>query len=165
MEYRSRLRGRDFFPLDYLARSRRALLMQPNKSVVENMRQGTAFVPSHRKRVVIPANHGLTQPRRVTIVNYDTSGSMVNAPGDFQASLLAAFTDRALSDRGASGRHNHQVALLGFDAEVHTIYEIKNSEQAYDIIRNHRTKMKNTNGLTDIMAALEQSFAAILDAQ
>lgn len=158
-------RGRDLLPLTDFARARQAVVLNPLKSLAGNIIGGTAYVRSNRKSVNVPSPTGQTEPKRETIVAFDTSGSMMNEPGDFQSGLIAAFVDRALSDIGADGRHRHLCELLGFSDKVHTAIPIRNSADAYEIIKNFRTKMKNTHGGTDIMAVLRESIAQINDAQ
>lgn len=158
-------RGRDLLPLTDFSRARQAVILNPNKSLVGNIIDGTAYVRSNRKSVKVPSPTGQTEPKRETILAFDTSGSMENEPGDFQAGLIAAFVDRALSDIGAGGLHRHLCELLGFDDKVHTAIPVRNSADAYEIIRHFRDKMKNTRGGTDIMAVLRESIAQINDAQ
>lgn len=160
-----RPRGRDTLMMDDMYDSRDGVLLNPHASVWKNINDGTAFVKKRLRTARVPSPTGITQPKRVTIVNYDTSGSMEGKPGDFQAGLISAFVDRALSDISPTGRHNHVANLLGFDTDVHTNIAVKSSADAYDVIRNHRKKLQNTSGGTDIMKALEQSFAVIFDAQ
>lgn len=142
-----------------LDRAWRGIRGQPEKSLVQNVLEGTLYIPTRRRQVNVPAPGGQMDPKRVTVALYDTSGSMNGQPGDFQAALLAAFVDRAASER------SHKVALMGFDSHVHTVRTVVSHDDAYDVIRNHRHVMKNTNGGTSLMEALKQAFGAILDAQ
>ncbi len=164
MEDRRYTRGNDFIPLEDLARARRAVITQPHKSLTQNVREGTAFLPARKQRLKVPSPTGVTQPMRVTIVGFDTSGSMGGNPGDFQTGLIQAFVDRALSDI-VNGRHNHIAHLLGFDDGVHFSKAVKNSADAYDILMKGRSYLKNQGRGTNIMAVLEEAFAQILDAQ
>lgn len=157
--------GSEFLPPDDLSRAYQAIPMQPLKSVTENMLEGTLFLPVMRQRAQIPDAGGKTDPKRVTIALYDTSGSMSDEPGDFQAALLAAFTDRALSDRSANGFYRHQCLLMGFDDKVHTIHKVTNSNEAYDVIQNFRQKMTNTGRGTNIMAAIREAINQIVEAE
>jgi hypothetical protein len=138
---------------------------QPEKSYVDNLLEGTLYLRTRRRQIDVPRPGGTTDPKRVTIALYDKSGSMSGDSGDFQAALLASFVDRALSDRGPSGQYRHLVELMAFDSVVYEPVPVRNSHEAYDVIKNHRSTMANTGGGTEIMIALEQAFAAVLDAQ
>ena len=157
--------GNEFLPLPDISQGFKALLLQPHKGVIQNMLEGTAFLPLRRQRTRVPDPGGQKQPKRVTVVGYDTSGSMDGEPGDFQAALLAAFTDRALSDRAPSGKHMHQCVLMGFDDDVHTTHVVLDSEAAYKVIQNYRQQLRNTQGGTNIMNVLRKALNAIIEAQ
>ncbi len=154
-----------YMPLRDPRHHRQALGGNPLLSFYDNLIQGSLFRQVRPEVVMIPNARGEEEPQRVTVGLYDTSGSMSGHPGDFQASLLAAFVDRALSDVSKNGKHRHVVQLMGFDDNVHKITPARNSAEAYDIIQHHRATMQNTSGGTNIMKALEQAFAQILDAQ
>lgn len=154
-----------YTPLDSLRDAQYAIRGQPEKDIVSNLMAGTLYRRVRRRQIPIRRSGGFQDPYRVTIGLYDTSGSMAGDPGDFQAALLATFTDRALSEVGPSGEHRHLVQLMGFNSDVHAVKAVKNSAEARDIIQNYRETLKNTNGGTNIQAALKQAFAAILDAQ
>lgn len=151
--------------LHSLQRSQYAISGQPEKDAYENMIDGTLYLKTRQRRVKVPRAGGQTDPYRVTIALYDTSGSMDGDPGDFQAAILAAFVDRALSEVGPSGEHRHIAQLMGFDERVHSTYAIRNSEEAREVILHHRKKLANTGQGTNIEEALKQAFAAIEDAQ
>jgi hypothetical protein len=137
----------------------------PRYGIEESFRRGELMINRHRVRGRIPSNKGLKEPKRVTIICYDTSGSMGGNPGFFQASLIGAFADRALSDRGPGGNYLHQLVALGFDEKVHTTTTITNRSQAEEIIREHQSTLKNTSGGTVIMSCLEEAFLQIERAQ
>lgn len=161
----SRPRGRDLLPATRFSELHRAILGQPGKTPEENMRQGTAHVPVRRKRIDIPAGYGKQEAERITIVLYDTSGSMSGDPGTFQAGLISAFTARALSDVSPSGRHRHRVLIVPFDTECGTPVRVTNNQEALNILRNYQNNLKNTGGGTDIQKALMQAMALIADAE
>lgn len=160
-----RPRGQDLLPLQRFTDMARALLGQPGKSVEDNIREGTAFVPTRRQRVQIPMGYGKEEAERITVVLYDTSGSMSGDPGRFQAGLISAFTGKALSDVSPSGRHRHRVVLVPFDTTPGTPIPVTNTAEALDVIRNYQSKLKNTGGGTDIQKALLQGMSLIADAE
>lgn len=157
--------GRDVLPLQRFSDLPRTLLGQPGKSLEENMQQGTAYVSTRRKRVKIPTGYGEQEAERITIVLYDTSGSMSGDPARFQAGLISAFTSRALSDVSPSGRVRHRVVIVPFDSEPQEPVRVTTPTEAIDIIRNYRSKLANTNGGTDIQKALLQAMSLIADAE
>jgi len=159
------IKGRDFLPTERLSDAQKALRLQPQKSAYQNMKEGTLFSAVQKRTIQVPAGKGEADPERVTIVQYDTSGSMDGEPGEFQAGLIAAFVDRASSDMSPRGKHRHKAILMGFSENVHTTIQVTNSAEARDVIRNFKDKLKNTGQGTDIMAALRQAFAAIADAE
>lgn len=160
-----RQRGRDLLPLQRFSDLPRAIMGQPGKTIEANIMEGTAFVPTRRQRVQIPAGFGNEEAERITIVLYDTSGSMNGDPGRFQAGLISAFTARALSDVSPSGRHRHRVILVPFDDSVGEAVPVTNTQDALNVIRNYQQKLKNTGGGTDIQKALIQAMALIADAE
>lgn len=105
------------------------------------------------------------EAERITIVGYDISGSMGGEKAEFQASLIAAFVARALGDRSPSGRHRHRVLLVPFDHEVGAPREIKNVNDAFDLMHNYRRDLAKANGGTDIQKFLLQAMALIAGAQ
>jgi Mg-chelatase subunit ChlD len=161
----SRPWGRDLLPLQRFSDMSRALLGQPGKSLEENLRQGTAYVTTRRQRVEIPEGYGKEEAERITIVLYDTSGSMGGNPGEFQAGLISAFTARALSDIAPSGKHRHRVVIVPFDGAPGVPVAVTNTQEALDILRNYQSKFANTGGGTDIQKALLQAMSLIADAE
>ena len=161
----ARPRGRDLLPLQRFSDLPRAILAQPGKSAEDNIREGTAYLPTRRQRVQIPAGYGKEESERITIVLYDTSGSMSGDPGRFQAGLISAFTGKALSDISPSGKHRHRVLIVPFDTTPGTAIRVTNTQEALDVIRNYQQKLKNTGGGTDIQKALLQAMSLIADAE
>lgn len=161
----TRPRGREILPLQRFSDLPRAIWGQPGKSPEENIQQGTAYVLAKRKRVYIPAGYGREEAERITILLYDTSGSMQGEAGRFQAGLISAFTGRALSDLASSGRHRHRVVLVPFDDEVGIPVSVTNTQDALEVIRNYQKNLGNTGGGTDIQKALLQAMALIADAE
>jgi len=161
----SKLRGRDLLPLQRFSDLPRAMLGQPGLSLEENLRQGTVYVPGRRRRVEVPAGYGREEAERVTVVLYDTSGSMSGDPGEFQAGLISAFTANALSDVSPSGKYRHRVLIIPFDSEPGTPVRVTNAEEALAVINHYKSNLKNTGGGTDIQKALLQAFALIADAE
>jgi hypothetical protein len=90
---------------------------------------------------------------------------MGGTPGDFQAGLIAAFADRALSDVTREGRHLHKLMVMGFDDVVHNSKALLTTSDAQNLIRNYRSEMKNRGAGTNIMAALQEAFGQIESAQ
>ena len=158
-------KGRDLMPLQRFSDLTRAIRGQPGKSIEENIREGTVYVPVTRKKVQIPAGYGKEEAERITIFLYDTSGSMDGDPGEFQAGLIAAFTSQAISDTSRSGKHRHRVVIIPFDENPGKPVEVTNYQQALDVLKNYQEKMKNTNGGTNIQKAIIQAMAVIADAQ
>jgi Mg-chelatase subunit ChlD len=161
----SRPRGRDLLPLQRFSDLTRAIFTQPGKSIEENIKEGTAFVPTRRRRVQIAAGYGKEEAERITIVLYDTSGSMSGDPGRFQAGLIAAFTSKALSDLSPGGKHRHRVVIVPFDDTPKTPVVVANTAECLDVIRNYQQKLANTNGSTDVQKALLQAMSLIADAE
>jgi Mg-chelatase subunit ChlD len=157
--------GRDLLPAQRVSQLSRAFFGQPGMSPLANFRQRTAFVRTRRKRVQIPAGHGKDEAERITIVGYDTSGSMDGDPGRFQAALIGAFVTRALSDISPSGKYRHRVLLIPFDGSVGKPFPVTNSDQALDVLAHYREKLHNTNGGTDVQEFLIQAMALIAAAQ
>ena len=157
--------GRDLLALHRFTDLGRALLGRPEKTIEENIQGGTAFVLGRRRRVEIPAGHGKEKAERITVVLYDTSGSMMGDSGVFQAGLIAAFTGKALSDVSPSGHHRHRVVLVPFDGTPGTPVTVTNRAEAWDVIRHYESKLKNTGGGTDIQKALLQGMSLIADAE
>ena len=157
--------GRDLLPLSRPSDIVRALVTRPDLSLEDNINMGTAFVPTRRQIVRIPLGHGEDEAERITIVLYDTSGSMSGSPGTFQAGLISSFTAKALSDLAPSGRHRHRVVLLPFGSEPGTPVKVTDTAEALDIIDNYHAKLANTGDGTNIQAALMQAMGLIADAE
>lgn len=157
--------GAEFLPVTDAQDIPRGFSLQPELDAYQNFAQGTLILPGRRQRVMVPNPGGFTQPYRVTIALYDTSGSMDGIQGDFQAALLATFVDRALADRTRSGQHRHKCLVAGFDDNVHSEKIILNSAQAENVIRNYRKEMKNTNKGTNIQNALVEAVNQIVAAE
>jgi|GEM_PF-6038417 len=157
--------GSDLLPLQRFGELARAVFLQPGKSIEANLRDETAFVATKRKRVMIPTGHGKEDAERITIVLYDTSGSMSGDPATFQAGLISAFTARALSDFSPSGKHRHKVVLVPFDHDVHTPVKVTNRQEALDVLNSYQSKLGNTGGGTDIQKAMLQALSLIADAE
>ena len=109
--------------------------------------------------------YGKEEAERITIVLYDTSGSMSGEPGRFQAGLISAFTGTALSDVTSKGRHRHKLVLVPFDEQPGTPVPVTNTAEALNVIRDYSNKLKNTGGGTDIQKALIQAMSLIADAE
>ena len=160
-----RILGRDLLPLDRPSDIARALIGRPDLPLEENIRLGSAFVPGRRQVAHISGSHGKEEAERVTIVLYDTSGSMFGSPGQFQAGLISSFTAKALSDLSPSGRHRHRVVLVPFDSKPGTPVPVTNAAEGLDVIDNYHKNLANTGGGTDIQSALMQGMALIADAE
>ncbi len=161
----SRPMGRDLLPVQRLSELPRAILGQPGKSALQNFREGTAYLSTRRQRVQIPAGYGKEESERITVILYDTSGSMGGDPARFQAGLISAFTAKALSDVAPSGKHRHRVLIVPFDTVPGKPVRVTNTPEALDVIRNYQDKLKNTGGGTDIQSALMQALSLIADAE
>ena len=160
-----RPQGRDFLPLQRITDWPRAYLLNPHLGLERNIREGTAFIRTRRQRILIPSGMGREESERVTVVLYDTSGSMSGKPARFQAALIAAFVSQALSDLSPSGRQRHRVVIVPYDSTPKDGVPVYTVAQAIGIIRNYQSELKNTNGGTDIQLALMKAFQLILDAQ
>ncbi|MES2503287.1 MAG: transglutaminase domain-containing protein [Myxococcota bacterium] len=157
--------GRDLVGVQRFSELSRASLGNPGKTLEENMVLGTAYASAHRLRTRIATGFGKDDAERITIVLYDTSGSMSGDPERFQAGLISAFTATALSDVSPSGAHRHRLVLVPFDDKPGTPVRVTNTQEALDIIHKYTLKLKNTGGGTDIQAALIQAMALIADAE
>lgn len=160
-----RPRGPDILPLSRFSDIPKVMLGQPGKSLEENIKDETAYILGRRKKINIPARYGKEESERITIVLYDTSGSMSGEPARFQAALISAFTTQALSDVSPSGRQRHKAILVPFDGEPKTPIPVTTINDAIDLVENYQSKLKNTNGGTDIQKALIQAMALIADAE
>lgn len=160
----SKPRGRDILSLQRISDWPRAILGQPGKTLEENMLEQSAYLAVHRKRVDIAAAHGKEESERVTVVLYDTSGSMSGNPGEFQAGIIAAFTAAALSDVSPSGKYRHKIVIIPFDSEPGLPIVVNNATEALEVIKNYRKKLANTSGGTDIQKAYLAALAVIAEA-
>ena len=160
-----RTMGRDLLPLERPSDVTRAIIQRPDLSIEDNIKNGTIFVPTRRQITPISLGYGKDEAERISIVLYDTSGSMSGSTGHFQAGLISTFTAKALSDLSPSGRHRHKVVLVPFDSEPKKPIPVTNAAQGLDIIDNYHTKLGNTGGGTDIQAALMQAMSLIADAE
>ena len=105
------------------------------------------------------------EAKRISIVGFDVSGSMAGQNAEFQAALLAAFVCRALEDVSPAGVHRHTVLLVPFGSDVYPPLEIKSSQDALDLIKNHQKVLANRGDGTDIQKFLMQAMKLISDAQ
>lgn len=160
-----RPQGRELLPLQRFSEIVKAVYLNPALGPEYNIKHNTAYVPVTRMRTLIPTGFGKDDAERITIVLYDTSGSMGGELAQFQAGLISAFTARALSDVSPSGHHRHKVVLIPFDDEPGTPVKITNTGEALDILRNYSSKLKNTGGGTDIQKALMQALSLIANAE
>ena len=158
-------RGRDLLPLQRYSDLSRAIWTQPGRGIEENIKNGTAYVLTRRKRVRVSAGYGKEEAERITIVLYDTSGSMGGEPARFQAGLISAFTACAISDVSPSGRQRHRVILVPFDDKVGIPIPVTNTQEALAILNKSSSLFRNTGGGTDIQKALVQAMALIADAE
>lgn len=157
--------GRDLLPAQRFSELARSMLGQPGRSIEENWKTGQVYTLKHRQRYEVPTGFGKEDAERITIVLYDTSGSMSGDPALFQAGLISAFTAKALSDLAPSGTHRHRIVLVPFDDKVGNPIKITNTPEALDILHHYASKLHNTGGGTDIQAALIQALALIADAE
>jgi uncharacterized protein with von Willebrand factor type A (vWA) domain len=129
------------------------------------MEQGTAYHMTNRKKIDAESQKEQDEAERITIVGFDTSGSMVGELAEFQAALITAFACRAIDDVTASGRHRHKVLLVPFDDEVGTPMKINNIEDVLGLIGNYRDWLRNTGGGTEIQKFLLQAMSLVAEAQ
>lgn len=162
---RRRVVGRELMPVERMSEMRKALRGQPDQSLIQNFLDGTLFFPTRRQRVWVPNGTGQDEAERITILLYDTSGSMGGDPARFLAALIAAFVDQALSDMSPSGKHRHRMVIVPFDDGVGAPVHVTNLADAVDLVLNYQARFKNTSGGTDIQKALLAAFAIIADAQ
>lgn len=160
-----RPQGTDLLPLQRFSEIAKAVYLHPALGPEHNIKHQTAYVPVTRMRTLIPTGFGKEDAERITIVLYDTSGSMAGELAKFQAGLISAFTARAISDISPSGRHRHKVVLIPFDDGPGTPVKITNTDEALEVLRNYTQKLANTGGGTDIQKALLQALALIADAE
>ncbi len=158
--------GTDMLPTKLVADIYRSVHLQAHKSAYENYMEGTSFVPVRRRQVDIPGVIGKGEPETINQILYDTSGSMINDPADLQAAIIAAFVGKGMSRRSpVTGKPLARNILMGFDEEVHTIHRVLSDDDAKDIIQNYRTRLKNTEGDTNIQLAIEKALLEIIAAQ
>ena len=157
--------GHDPLPLRRLEDGRRAFLGQPEKSLLTNISEGTAFLFGQFREVRIPEGFSIDDSERVTVILYDTSGSMSGDPADFQAGLIGAFTAQALSDVSSSGHYRHRVVLVPFDSNPGQPVMVRNAAEALNVVRDYRSKLANTGGGTLITPALVYAMGLIAEAE
>ena len=157
--------GQDLMPVQRFSELSKSFSSNLGRSVEENFKNGDLYVATRRHRVLIPTGFGIEEGERISIVLYDTSGSMSGDLDRFQAGLISAFTARAISDVTPGGRHRHRVVLVPFDDNPGTPVKVTNTQEALDVLRDYRSKLRNTGGGTDIQKALIQALALIADAQ
>ena len=160
-----RPRGQDLLFLQRWSDLSRALLGQPGRGFEENIQNGTAFVLGRRQRIKIPSFTGKHEPERITIVLYDTSGSMIGASARFQGGLVAAFVGKALSDVSLHGRHRHRVILVPFNNTPGTPQRVTNTHEALDVINQFTKGVNFTWGGTNIQLALLEAMNLIANAE
>lgn len=161
----SLIRGPDILPLTQFSDQRNAILMRPDLDIVENMQRGTAYHLTNRKKIFTESKKEQNEAQRITIVGFDTSGSMSGGLDEFQAALITAFACRAIDDVTASGKHRHKILLIPFDDKVGTPMKINNIDDILNLITNYKSWLKNTSGGTDIQKFLLQAMALIVEAQ
>lgn len=159
-------RGRDLVPLGRrFGEITRALNMRPGQPLERSLQQGQIYLPKKRQQILIPAGYGDDDFERISIVLFDTSGSMIGTPAYFQSALISSFVAQALGDVSKSGRNRHKVLLLPFDHNVHKEIKVTNTNEALELIANFKQKLSNTHGGTDIQKALMQAMALVADAE
>lgn len=155
----------DLLPLTRYSELPRSLLLNPGRSLEENLQDGTVFSHAKRKRVLIPTGFGEEDTERVTILLYDTSGSMSGDLAYFQSALISSFVSQALSDVSPSGAFRHKVVLVPFDHDVHPETKVTTRAEAIEVLRTYKDSLGNTGGGTDIQKAMMQGLALIADAE
>lgn len=161
-------RGRDMVqvknPLDIYRQD--VINLKPLQSPFISFMTGDLYIFRKKKLITVPVKYGsVDEMERVTILQYDTSGSMQGDPELFQAALLAAFTDNAASDVTASGKPRHKIVLMGFDDKVHTTMLVRDQKEAREVIMNFTKKLGNSGGGTHIEGAILEGLAQIAEAQ
>ncbi len=157
--------GLDVLPLQRIDDWRRGIFTRHDLDPFENIAGGYAYLLAKRKKVTLPTEKNKQETERITIVGFDTSGSMSGNNAEFQAGLIAAFVCRALNDVSPSGRQRHRVLLVPFDDTVKSPIKVSTTQDALNLIRDHRELLANTGGGTDIQAFLLQAIKLIADAQ
>ena len=158
--------GRDFLPLKRFSDISRAVVMQPHKTLQQNMQEQSVFAPYRRQSADVPRYYGsVDDDERLSLVLYDTSGSMEGDAAQFQAALIAAFTARALSDVSALGRQRHKVFIVPFGEQTYTPTFVRNVGQAIEVVRHYESRFGNRNVGTNIQLALLDAMNLIAEAQ
>ena len=152
-EAKSTRKRRELLPTNDPRKMRDFVRMNPSLSDQEALMRGEMMALGRRKMLKVPSGSADTDPEKVTILLYDTSGSMGGNPMYFQAMYISALVDRALSDIGPSGRVRHRVFLMGFDEKVHTITQVTSPKEAEAVVRNAKHNNQTTGG-TNIEVAL-----------
>jgi hypothetical protein len=129
------------------------------------MEQGTAYHLTNRKKIFTESKKEQNEAERVTIVGFDTSGSMAGGLDKFQAALITAFACRAISDVTPSGKHRHKILLVPFDSEVGNPIKINSIVDVLNLIGDYKTMLQNTGGGTDIQKFLLQAMTLIVESQ
>lgn len=158
-------RRNDLLPLTRFSELSRSISLSPGQSIESSLRQGKLFSPAKRKRVLIPTGFGEEDSERITILLYDTSGSMHGDFAYFQSALISSFVSQALSDVSPSGAYRHKIILVPFDHKVHDATKVTNRAEALEVIRTYKKSLGNTGGGTDIQKAMLQGLALIADAE
>ncbi len=157
--------GRDFLPAQRFSELSQSFFLEPGRSPEENFLMNKAMISVRRKRIFLPTGRGEDDVERITVVLYDTSGSMYGEPARFQAGLISAFVSKALSDLSPSGHHRHRVVLVPFDDNPGKPTMITNTHEALEVLHNYVSNLQNTRGGTDIQKAMVQALALIADAE
>jgi transglutaminase-like putative cysteine protease/Mg-chelatase subunit ChlD len=158
-------RGRDILPLTRFSDWRNTILTRPDLDIIGNMEQQAAYHLTNRKKIFTESKKEQNEAERITVVGFDTSGSMAGDLDRFQAALITAFACRAINDVTSSGKHRHKILLVPFDNKVGTPIKINNIDDISNLIKNYKSWLKNTSGGTDIQEFLLQAMALIAEAQ
>lgn len=136
-------------PLDF---SRFVWNLRPGEHRFAPTFQGRQFsVGSRETRQVVDPKRPLE--RRISVVYFDISASMIGKKAEVQTSLLMGFVDKAFSEVDVLGRPLHEIYLIPFDDKIKEGVHIKTREEAMAFVAQRMNKALSGSGDTDIQKA------------
>lgn len=158
-------RGNDIVLAQRLSDWNKVITTQPGKDLFESIAQGQAYMMAKRKNTISTKHKTIDEEERITIVGFDTSGSMAGDCTLFQGALIAAFISRALSDISPQGNQRHRVVLVPFNHKIGKPINVTHTQAALYVIKKYQQILRNTKGGTDIQTFLLYALELIARAQ
>lgn len=136
--------------------------LRPGENMFAPTLQGRQFAMGslETRRVPNPKN---PVEKKVSVVYYDISGSMVGSPVETQDALLMAFADKALSEVDALGRPLHEIYLIPFGDKRYEGVHISSREDALNFISkmmSFRTDTPDRNTYTKFVEEFYELVAS-----